>query len=88
MELAREELAFVETELVAAVGLGGRDRPFKSPAERARQNVNRAIRTAKRRIAAQDAELGFEFSRVKTGTTCRYELADPRRPLDWTVEFR
>ena len=39
---AREELGFLEAELRAAVGLGGRDRKAASSAERARVNVTRA----------------------------------------------
>jgi len=84
---AREELAFIAREISAAVGLGGHDRPIGSNAERARQNVTRAIGTAKRIIEEQDADLAHEFSRVKTGAACMYEPTDPRRPLSWQVEF-
>ncbi len=40
---AQEELDFIARELARALGLGGRDRPMASQAERARQNVGRAI---------------------------------------------
>jgi non-specific serine/threonine protein kinase len=75
-ERAREELAFVRRELTGAVGLGGRDRPVASDAERARVNVTRAIRTAIRRIAAADPDLGAHLdAAVKTGTFCVYAPA-------------
>ena len=82
---AREEIDFIATELSAAVGLGGRDRPQASDAERARVNVTRAIKTAVRRLGAQDVELGAELdATVHTGLFCRYE-PDPRRPVHWEV---
>jgi AAA ATPase domain len=83
---AREEMAFIARELSAAVGLGGRDRKAASNAERARVNVTRALRTAIRRIAAQDASLGRELeTTVHTGYFCRFE-PDPRRPVAWRVD--
>jgi len=82
---AREEIDFIAAELAAAVGLGGRDRPQASDAERARVNVTRAIKTAIRRLGAQDAELGAELeATVHTGLFCRHE-PDPRRPVHWEV---
>ena len=84
---AREEIDFIATELAAAVGLGGRDRPQASDAERARVNVTRAIKTAVRRLGAQDAELGAELrATVHTGLFCRHE-PDPRRPVHWEVRL-
>ena len=58
---AREEMDFIAHELSAAVGLGGRDRPASSAAERARVNVTRALRREIRRIADEDARLGREL---------------------------
>lgn len=82
---AREEMDFIATELTAAVGLGGRDRPQSSDAERARVNVTRAIKGAIRRLAAQDAGLGAELeATVRTGLFCRF-APDPRRPVHWEV---
>lgn len=73
---AREELAFLATELRAAVGLGGRDRRAASSAERARVNVTRQIRSAIERIAAHDDALGRHLeSAVRTGTFCVYRPA-------------
>jgi tetratricopeptide (TPR) repeat protein len=83
---AREEMAFIARELSAAVGLGGRDRKAASSAERARVNVTRAVRTAIRRIAAEDPSLGRELqTTVHTGYFCRFE-PDPRRPVAWRVD--
>lgn len=77
---------FIATELAAAVGLGDRDRPQASDAERARVNVTRAIKTAIRRLTEQDAMLGAELdATVYTGLFCRHE-PDPRRPVRWDVE--
>jgi tetratricopeptide (TPR) repeat protein len=83
---AREEMDFIAHELSAAVGLGGRDRPTASAAERARVNVTRALRREMRRIADEDARLGRELeTTVRTGTFCAYE-PDPRRPVTWQVD--
>jgi hypothetical protein len=82
---AREEMDFIATELSAAVGIGGRDRPQSSDAERARVNVTRAIRSAIRRLQTQDAELGAELdATVRTGLFCRHQ-PDPRHPVHWEV---
>ena len=60
-------------ELARAVGLGGRDRPTASQAERARQNVGRAVHKAVRQIATALPELGAHLERaVHTGATCSY----------------
>jgi tetratricopeptide (TPR) repeat protein len=84
--LAREEMDAIGRELSAAVGLGGRDRPLASGAERARVRVTRTIHTAIRRIGDQDAELGYELSAtVRTGSFSVYE-PDPRRPVVWRIE--
>ena len=83
---AREEMDLIASELSAAVGLGGRDRPQASGAERARVRVTRAIHTAIRRLGEQDEALGYELgATVRTGSFCAYE-PDPRRPVSWRVE--
>ena len=70
---AQEELDFIARELARAVGLGGRDRPTASQAERARQNVGRAVHKAVRQIATALPELGAHLERaVRTGATCSY----------------
>jgi predicted ATPase/class 3 adenylate cyclase len=70
---AREELDFIARELTRAVGLGGRDRPTASQAERARQNVGRAVHKSVRQIAATLPELGAHLERaIHTGAFCSY----------------
>jgi AAA ATPase domain len=73
---AREEREAIGRELARAVGLGGRDRPAGSAAERARVNATRAIRGAIRRIEECDPSLGRHLDRaVRTGTFCAYDPA-------------
>ncbi len=85
---AREEIGFIANELAAAVGLGGRDRPQSSDAERARVNVTRAIKGAIRRLGEHDPDLGAELeATIHTGLFCRHE-ADLRRPVRWEVHDR
>jgi hypothetical protein len=68
---AREELGWLEREIAAAYGLGRRERPGPTPAERARQSVTKAIRVAIDRIEAEDADLARHLGRaVRTGTFC------------------
>jgi hypothetical protein len=55
---AREEFDFLVQELTAATGLGGRDRTFRSGAERARQRVKKAIAASMVRIGEQHPALG------------------------------
>jgi hypothetical protein len=76
----------IGAELAAAVGLGGRDRPLASGAERARVRVTRAIHAAIKRIGELDEGLGYELgATVRTGSFCSYE-PDPRRPVSWHIE--
>jgi hypothetical protein len=82
---ARIEIDALIRELAAAVGLGGRDRNAAARAERARMSVSKAIRTAVRRIAEHDPELGDHLSKaVRTGTFCAY-APDARAAVRWTV---
>jgi tetratricopeptide (TPR) repeat protein len=83
---ARTEMDFLEAELTAAVGLGGRDRKAASTAERARVSVTKAIRATIRRISKHDPMLGRELEgTVRTGIFCVHE-PDPRHPLVWRVD--
>ena len=83
---AREEMDVIGAELAAAVGLGGRDRPLASGAERARVRVTRAIHAAIKRIGDLDEALGYELgATVRTGSFCSYE-PDPRRPVTWQID--
>ena len=84
--LQDEERALAR-ELAAALGMGGRDRTFGSPAERARVSVTRAIRTALAHIALQSDGLGEHLSAtIRTGTFCSY-MPDPRAPITWQRTF-
>jgi tetratricopeptide (TPR) repeat protein len=82
-ERVRNEMEFLEDELTAAVGLGGRDRKVGSPAERARVNVTRAIRSVLDRIREHSPALADHLdATVRTGTFCAY-APDPRSPITW-----
>ncbi len=88
---ARAEHAHVEIdalmrELKRAVGIGGRDRPTGSDAERARINVVRSLRRAIAAITEQAPPLGAHLEQsVRTGRHCIY-LTDPAAALSWTVQ--
>jgi hypothetical protein len=80
---ARAEIEFIEGEVVAAVGLGGRDRKSSSHAERARLAVTKAIKTAISRIREVDSELGKHLSlSIQTGYFCTYV---PAQPITWRL---
>ena len=84
-ERARFELEFIEQELGAAVGIGGRDRRTSSAAERARVNVTRAIRTAIERLRLQSPALGAHLdAAVSTGAWCRY-APTPDSEVRWDL---
>ncbi len=79
----RAELEALTSELAAAVGLGGRDRPSSSASERARISVTRAIRAALERLAVEMPPLARHLeATVRTGTYCSY-TPDPRAPITW-----
>jgi tetratricopeptide (TPR) repeat protein len=68
-----EEIDALVAELARAVGLGGRDRPQSSPAERARVNVTKAIRTAIKLIERQSPALAEHLNAsIRTGRFCSY----------------
>jgi hypothetical protein len=80
---ARAEIDWLTRELARAVGLGGRDRPAASDAERARVRVTLGIRTALERISAAHPALGRHLAAtVRTGVYCSYRQ-DPRLPIAW-----
>jgi tetratricopeptide (TPR) repeat protein len=80
---AHAELEFIQRELSAAVGLGGRSRKAASAAERARVNVTRSIKAAVSRLAEHSPELGAHLQQtVRTGSFCSY-TPDPRVPVSW-----
>ncbi len=79
----REEKVLIVAELSHAVGMGGRDRPSGSAAERARLSVTRAVRSAMQRISEQHPELGKHLhATIRTGTFCSY-TPDPRAEVQW-----
>ena len=68
-----EEREFIARELSRAFGLGGRARPQRRAAERARVNVRRRIKDAIDRIEEQLPGAGrYLESTIKTGSYCRY----------------
>jgi hypothetical protein len=68
-----EEIDALVEELARAAGLGGRDRPQSSPAERARVNVTKAIRTAIKLVEKQSPELAEHLTAsIRTGRFCSY----------------
>jgi hypothetical protein len=81
----QEEIDFLTQELARAVGLGGRDRSFASPGERARVSVTKAIRTAIRHIGEHSPSLAEHLdASIQTGRFCSYAppaAAPPRWSL-------
>jgi hypothetical protein len=72
--LARAELDALARELAGAIGLGGRNRPAGSAAERARINVTRALRTTIGRIEQTFPALGHHLdTSVRTGAFVSYQ---------------
>jgi DNA polymerase III delta prime subunit len=68
-----EEIDALVDELARAAGLGGRDRPLSSPAERARVNVTKAIRTAIKLIDKESPRLAEHLTAsIRTGRFCSY----------------
>jgi hypothetical protein len=81
----RDELDTLTEELARAVGLGGRDRNFSSPGERARISVTKAIRTAIRLVERQSPELAAHLeASVQTGRFCSYAPPGAAPPA-WTL---
>jgi tetratricopeptide (TPR) repeat protein len=80
---AREELEFIQHQLAAAYGLGGRPRRLADPAERARKAVTNRIRDAVSRIASNHSDLGRHLQvSVRTGMYCSYR---PERAVSWRI---
>jgi tetratricopeptide (TPR) repeat protein len=68
------EIDSIAEQLAGAVGLGGRDRRAASALERTRINVQRCLKDAIERIAAQDPALGrYLAAAVKSGSSCLYQ---------------
>ena len=80
-----QERHWLEAQLSAGTGLGGRPRTTGSTDERARVAVRKAVVAALARIAESDPALGRHLrDRVRTGYLCRYET-DRDHPLRWDV---
>jgi hypothetical protein len=78
-----EEKRWLESELRAATGLGGRPRKVASDEEKARVNVTNLVRSAIGRIGQHDAALAiFLGNSIKTGLRCSYI---PDKPITWIV---
>ncbi len=85
-EAAQRELDLLVAQLVQAFGLGGRDRPAASAAERARLNVTRAVRAAiTKLVEALPAAGEILDRRVRTGLYCAYEAAEDD-DVRWVVQ--
>jgi hypothetical protein len=70
---ARSEMEAIARELAKASGPGGRARRGASAVDRARSAVQRRLKDALERIAAEDAALGAWLRRaIQTGSTCSY----------------
>jgi hypothetical protein len=76
-ERAQAELDALVAQLASAFGIGGRDRPVASAAERARLNVTRAIRSAIAKVVEALPEAGPALARqVRTGLYCAYDAGN------------
>jgi hypothetical protein len=68
-----QEIDVLVEELARAAGLGGRDRQMASPAERARVNVTKAIRTAIKLAGRESPALEEHLTAsIHTGRFCSY----------------
>jgi hypothetical protein len=90
-DLARRESLEVERtalvdELVAATGLGGRQRAVGSSRERARVAATKALTTAIDRITSVDATVGRHLERsIHTGAACAYQ-PEGEHPVEWILD--
>jgi hypothetical protein len=81
----RHEIEFLTRQLTEAVGLGGRDRPNASNAERARVMVTHRIRDTLKKIRQGHPSLGSHLeAAIKTGVFCSYRPVGSG-PIDWLV---
>ena len=80
-----DEQDLLTLELARAVGLGGRERAFSSPAERARISVTKAIKTAIRHIGEHSPALAAHLeASVQTGRFCSYATPGAAPP-HWSL---
>jgi non-specific serine/threonine protein kinase len=84
-ERIQREQEFLNEELSAAVGIGGRNRKAAAHAERAHGMVTKNIRAVLEKIRSEDAALGRYFAAsIKTGYYCAY-LPEPDRKISWQL---
>lgn len=82
---AQEELEFLTKELLRAFRLGGKSRRAASPAERARVNVQRAIKPVLQKLVEYHPALGHYLTdSINTGTYCSY-TPDFHLPSPWQL---
>jgi class 3 adenylate cyclase len=83
IDRTREEMAFLESELLGATGLGGRARRTSSDEERARKAVYNRIQHVTRRMESLHPELAAHLkASIRTGVTCRYQ---PEHEVAWIL---
>lgn len=83
--LEAERDALVD-ELMAATGLGRRERAAGSSRERARVAATKALSTAINRITAVDEPVGRHLLRsIQTGLSCTYQ-PDGDPPVEWILD--
>ena len=77
----REEIQFLEDELLKAHGLGGRIRKLTDIPDRARKAVSLAIKRSISNIEKEHPSLGGHLrNSIKTGRICSYS---PDSPTPW-----
>lgn len=80
---AQEEMEFLTQELLRALRLGGKNRRAASSTERARVNIQRAIKAALERLAEYHPALGtYLTTTINTGTYCSHS-PPVRIPSPW-----
>jgi hypothetical protein len=80
-----DEKRWLESQLRAAMGLGGRPRKVASDEEKARVNITNLVRSAIGKISQHDAALAiFLGNSIKTGLRCSYI---PDKPVTWIVSL-
>jgi pimeloyl-ACP methyl ester carboxylesterase len=85
IEAARTELEFIEDQLAAASGLGGRERRVGSAAERARLTVTKRIKGALEHIGHRHPALAEHLARtIRTGVLCAY-VPERERAVRWSI---
>ena len=78
---ARTEMTFIQDQLAAAIGLGGRDRMASSDTERARLTVTKRIKGVLGHIERHHPALGDHLANsLRTGVLCVYLPAPEQRP--------